>query len=226
VVTNAIFLAAGTTAANAVLELEADSGALLRRLDAAGAGQLNDVTVAADGTVFATDSAQGGIWRAAPGDAALTRWLPDVALPGANGLALAGDGAALYVGHATGIARLELATGAVTPRLANPTRETVGAIDGLYRRGGTLIGVQNATHPGRVIEVALDAAGTGITAVRTLLSHHHLSLAEPTTGALDGDRFLLLANSFVGRLQPDLTVRDAATVTDPVVLAVPLAPLR
>lgn len=110
----------------------------------------------------------------------------------------------------------------MTPRIANATRETIAAIDGLYVRGQTLIGVQNVITPGRVIEMTLDAAGGGVTAVRTLLSHHHPALAEPTTGAVDGDRFLLLANSFAGRLQPDGTVRDAASITAPVILAVPL----
>jgi sugar lactone lactonase YvrE len=220
--TNAI-VPAGAPPANAVLELDAESGRLLRRLDAAGASQLNDVTVAADGTLFASDSGGGSVWRAAPGDAALSSWI-DGALPGANGLAAAADGKALFVAHATGIARVELGTAAITARIANATRETLAAIDGLYVRGQTLIGVQNVTTSGRVIEMTLDAAGTGVTAVRTLVSHHHPALAEPTTGAVDGDRFLLLADSYVGRLQPDGVVRDAATVAEPAILSVPLAP--
>ena len=35
--------------------------------------------------------------------------------------------------------------------------ETLGAIDGLYARGDTLIAVQNVTNPGRVVELRLDA---------------------------------------------------------------------
>lgn len=225
VATNALVPREGVEPTNAVVELDADSGAVRRRLDAAGAGQLNDVAIAADGTVFASDSATGAIWRAAPGDAALQRWPADAALPGANGLAVSARGDALYVAHATGIARIVLASGAVDPpRLVNDTRETVAVIDGLYSRGDTLIGVQNFNNPGRVVEIALDAAGTRVSAVRTLLSHHHQALDEPTTGAVDGDRFLLLAATGIRRLQPDGTIEDAATVPEPVVLTLPLAP--
>ncbi len=225
VATNVLARREGVEPANAVVELDADSGTVRRRLDAAGAGQLNDVAIAADGTVFVSDSATGAIWRAASGDAALQRWPADAALPGANGLAVSARGDALYVAHATGIARIVLASGAIDPpRLANDTRETVAVIDGLYARGDTLIGVQNFNNPGRVVEIALDPAGTRITAVRTLLSHHHPALDEPTTGAVDGDRFLLLAATGIRRLKPDGTIEDPATVPEPVVLALPLAP--
>jgi sugar lactone lactonase YvrE len=224
VATNAIVPPAAAPPANAVVELDADSGRLLRRLDAAGANQLNDVAVAPDGTVFASDSGNGGIWRATPNDSKLTRWLDDGTLPGANGVAVSNDGKALFVAHTTGVARVELASATVLARIANPTRETLAAIDGLYVRGNTLIGVQNVTTPGRVIEMTLDAAGTGVTAVSTLLSHHHPALDEPTTGAVDGDRFLLLADSFVGRLGADGTIRDPGTLVEPTILAVPLTP--
>ncbi|HEX8171571.1 MAG TPA: hypothetical protein VF824_13620 [Thermoanaerobaculia bacterium] len=222
VATNALS-AGGREPRNAVLEFDAASGELLRRLDAAGARQLNDVAVAADGHLYVTDSGAGSVWHAAPGARALERLTDERALPGANGLALAANDAALYVAHATGIGRIELATRAITPRIENRTRETLSGIDGLYRRGDTLIGVQNITTPGRVIAATLDANGTAVTAARTLLSHHHPALQEPTTGAIAGDRFLLLANSFVARMRPDGTIEDAATVAEPVVLSMPIA---
>ena len=224
VVTNGLGRPEGAAVLDAVVELDADSGAVLRRLPAAGATQLNDVAVAADGTLFVSDSGAGSVWRAAPGAAALAAWL-EGSLPGANGVAVAPSGDAIFVGHATGIARIALADGAVTARLANDTGETLAAIDGLYARGGTLIGVQNVTNPGRVVELSLDPTGTRVTAVRTLVSHHHRALDEPTTGAVDGDRFLLLAATGVGRYQPDGTIADAATAPEPVVLEVALGPL-
>ena len=224
VVTNGVGRPEGAAAINAVLELDADSGAIVRRLDAAGAAQLNDVAVAADETLYVSDTGSGAVWRAAPGDTALARWLADGSLPGANGIAVAPDGKAIYVAHATGLARVELADAAVTARLANDTRETLAAIDGLYARGGTLIAVQNVTNPGRVIELALDPAGTRVTGVRTLVSHHHPALDEPTTGAVAGDRFLLLAATGIRQLQPDGTIADPQEVPEPVVLEVPLSP--
>lgn len=220
VATNAI-LGEVATPTNAVLELDADHGTLLRRLDAQGAGQLNDVAIAPDGAVYATDSWLGGLWRAEPSASALARWPQDLELYGANGIAT-GPEDVIYVAHATGIARIDRVTGEVLPRLANETHETLAAIDGLYFSSGRLVGVQNVTNPGRVIAARLDPSGTRVVAVSTLLSHHHPALAEPTTGAVDGTRFLLLASSFVGRLRPDGTLRDPSTMRPAEILEIPL----
>jgi hypothetical protein len=85
-----------------------------------------------------------------------------------------------------------------------------------------LVGIQNAVQPGRVIRITLDDAGVKATGVQTLLSHHHRELNEPTTGAVDGDRFLLLANSFVGALDDAGKLRPDIALRDPVVLEIPL----
>ncbi len=204
----------------AVVAFDIESGEVERRLPAEGAAQLNDVTVAPDGTIYATDSGSGNIRRAGPEATALEIWPPEPALPGANGLALSADGSALYVAHSTGVGRIDLATGEIQARLDNDTRETLGAIDGLYARGNRLYGIQNVTNPGRVIAIELDEPGRRVVSVETLLSHHHPALDEPTTGALAGDRLLILANSHVARLQPDGTIRDEDSVRSPVILSV------
>jgi sugar lactone lactonase YvrE len=218
--TNGIF---PTTAPplNQVLTFDLDSGALLRTVSARDAGQLNDVAIAADGTVYVTDSRAGGVYIARTDDSQLESFLPAGALGGANGIALSKDQRFLFVAHATGVARVNLSDKAVTP-VVNATRETIAAIDGLYVHRGTLVGVQNAVQPGRVIRITLDDAGVKATGVQTLLSHHHRELNEPTTGAVDGDRFLLLANSFVGALDDDGKLRPGIDLRDPVVLEIPL----
>jgi hypothetical protein len=73
-----------------------------------------------------------------------------------------------------------------------------------------------------VIRITLDDAGAKATAVQTLLSHHHRELNEPTTGALDGDRFLLLANSFVGAMDDNGKLRPGIPLRDPVILEISL----
>lgn len=180
--------------------------------------------MAADGTLFATDSRAGAIYRAGPGDVDLALWMPPDTFPGANGLALSDDGRALYVAHATGIARVDLATGEIRIRIGNATRESLAGIDGLYQRGHRLYGIQNVTNPGRAIEIQLDAGGTIVTAVETLLSHHRPEMAEPTAAAFDGNELLVLANSYFSHLKRDGTLRDPGSLTGPVILAVPLPP--
>jgi sugar lactone lactonase YvrE len=218
--TNGIF---PTTAPplNQVAAFDLDSGALLRTVQAKDAGQLNDLAVAADGTVYVTDSRAGRLYVARAADAQLESFLPAGTLNGANGLALSADQRSLFVAHATGVARVTLSDKTVTP-IVNATRETIAAIDGLYVHGGRLVGVQNAVQPGRVIRITLDEGGLTATAVETLLSHHHRELDEPTTGAIDGHRFLLLANSFVGALDDSGKLRPGVALRDPVILEVSL----
>src|SRR5690606_26949235 len=97
------------------------------------------------GRVFASDSGAGAIYEIPVRVPAAPRALvkPRV-LGGANGLAPSADGKRLYVGHATGIAVVDIATGEVK-RVANETRESIAGIDGLYQWQGQLVGVQNVT---------------------------------------------------------------------------------
>lgn len=82
--------------------------------------------------------------------------------------------------------------------------------------------VQNFGNPGRVIAIRLNAQSARVERVITLLSHHHPLLAEPTTGTIAGNRFLLLANSYVAHYQRDGTLRDAAMVEPPRILSIDL----
>jgi hypothetical protein len=123
------------------------------------------------------------------------------------------------VAHTTGLAVVELASGELKS-VAAPPRETVAAIDGLYAWQDGLVGVQNVTTPGRVIEMTLAHDGLTITHVQTLLSHHHPSLDEPTTGAVGPDGFYLLAATGVSRLQADGRIDHPETIPKPTVLRV------
>ncbi len=203
---------------NAVLAFDLDKQRLLRRVDVPEAMQLNDVTVAIGGRVYASDSANGAIFEI-PREGAARTVVPADRLRGSNGLAASPDGRRLYVAHSTGIAWVDPATGE-TKRIANATRENVAAIDGLYDFQGELIGVQNVTTPGRVIAISLSKDGETIQRVRTLLSHHHNALDEPTTGAVTERGFYLLAATGVRHLNDNGTIDDPDTVPRPTVLRV------
>jgi hypothetical protein len=203
---------------NAVLSYDIDNGSLIRRVDIPSAMGLNDVTVARGGRVFATDSGNGAVYEIPrEGDARVL--VPAGQLRGSNGIAASPDAKRIYVAHSTGIAVVDVATGAVK-RLENPTRETIAAIDGLYEWQGELIGVQNVTNPGRVILIALAKDGESVVRVRTLLSHHHNRLDEPTTGAIRDSDFLLLAATGTARFNDKGTIDDPATVPKPTVVRV------
>jgi hypothetical protein len=57
-----------------------------------------------------------------------------------------------------------------------------------------------------------------VLSARALTRDRHVTAQEPTTVAVAGDRFLVLANTFVVRIRA-----DPATVAEPVVLSMPLA---
>ncbi|HUL95887.1 MAG TPA: hypothetical protein VLT89_07735 [Usitatibacter sp.] len=206
---------------NAVVVFDVDSGAYLRRVDIAEAQGLNDVAVAAGGRAFTTDSGAGAVYELTQGTTAKQLVAPGT-LPGANGLAASPDAKKLYVAHNTGLAVVNLDSGQVK-RVNNTTRETVAAIDGLYEWHGQLVGVQNATTPGRVILMSLSSDGETITKVQTLLSHHHNALDEPTTGAPTERGFFLLAATGLAHYNDNGTIDDPGTVPKPTILRVLLA---
>lgn len=205
---------------NAVFVFDVDNARLLRKVDAPTARQLNDVTIAPGGRVFASDSASGAIFEI-PREGDARELVPPNVLRGSNGLAPSPDGKRLYVAHSTGIATVDLATGNVR-RMPVPEHETVAAIDGLYQWQGQLVGVQNVTTPGRVILMTLSGDGLAVTRVQTLLSHHHNALDEPTTGAITPRGFYLLAATGVSHYSRAGTIDNPQTVPKPTVVRIPL----
>jgi len=207
---------------NAIVAFEIDTRKMVGRFDVPEARQLNDVAIAPGGRVFTSDSASGAIYEIAVKGPGPTRELvPPDRIRGSNGLAASPDGKKLYVAHSTGIAVVDISTKEVK-RVNNETRETVAAIDGLYAWQGELIGVQNLTNPGRVIVISLGKDGESITKVRTLLSHHHNALYEPTTGAIGADAFYLLAATGVTHFDRQGRIERPDSLPTPTVLKVPL----
>lgn len=207
---------------NAVLAYDIDSRKRVQRYDVPGAQQLNDVAVAAGGRVYASDSASGALYEIAVKGPGPTRELLKAGqVRGSNGLAASADGRRLYVAHSTGLAVLDIASGAMK-RVDNRTRESVAGIDGLYAWQGELIGVQNVTNPGRVIRIQLSADGDSVTAVKTLLSHHHSALDQPTTLAVTDNGFFLLAASGIQSYGADGVIANPDTVPKPTILRIPL----
>ncbi len=221
VTTNALTVAGRKAPRNAVVAYDIDNRRRLGRFDVPQAKQLNDVTVGPGGRVFASDSTTGAVYEiAVKGPGPSREVIAPGRLRGSNGLAVSPDAKRLYIAHATGIEIYDLERYELQP-LANPTRESIAAIDGLYFRGGDLVGVQNVTNPGRVIRIALADGGRRVHEVKTLLSHHHNQLDEPTTAAVTDHGIFLLATTGFARLDANGAVRDPATAPKPVVLRIP-----
>lgn len=219
--TNAV--ANATPPYNAVLAFDLKTGARVAEYAVADARQLNDVAVAPDGILYATDSGAGTVMKFDPSrpGGAPSVLVPAGAIRGSNGLALTPDGRTLYVAHSTGVVRVDTASGKLE-KLLPPARQTISAIDGLYWRHGDLVGIQNITNPGRVIRLRLNKEGTVIEKIDTLQSHHNRAFLQPTTGAIAGDALYVLATTQLPRYNDKGEIENAAALKNPKVVKVPL----
>ena len=218
--TNGFLDEAKTARRNDVLRYDLKSAKMLERIAVPDAMQLNDLVVTHDGTLYVTDSAGGAVFRKKPDEKELKFLGTAGALRGANGIALAADGA-LYVAISTGVARVNIETGEPT-RLPQPDTVVTGGCDGLYWHDGDLLGIQNSTNPGRVIRIALEEKGTRIAGLSVLQSHHHSEFQEPTTGAIGRGALHVIANSYVANFQPDGTLKNPDELKPTGIVAVPL----
>lgn len=171
----------------------------------ADGGSCNDVTLAADGTLYASDMA-GRIFRRKPGEAALQAWAESPHLAGADGLALLDDGQ-LYVnsyrsgklfriavgrgGAAGAIAELALDRG-----LENP--------DGMRRAGPDRLLL--AEGAGRLTEVTVRGDTAQVRVVRDGLAD------SPTGVAVTGGRAYVSQANWGALRSPD-SDRGVFTVT-------------
>ena len=179
----------------------------------------NDLDVAANGDVYVSDSEGGAVFRLRNGS--MERLTAPGGLGYPNGVALSRDGRHLFVAQGVSLRRVDTTTGEVT-RVANPPTFTTLGIDGLYRRGDDLIGVQNIGTPGRVVRMRLTPAMDRILEFEVLRSGDP-AFDIPTTAALTGDRLLVLANAQIDRLRPDGTI-DTSKPLNPIrIVEIPLS---
>jgi sugar lactone lactonase YvrE len=187
-------------AVTGILCFALDDGRPVRtlRLPAGRKGFLNDLVIdAATGTLYTTNTSTGAVMRATLADAELRELLPDEGVSGANGIALDASGRVLFVAGDEGITHVDLATGKAA-RLERAAGVVDGSIDGLYFWKGSLVGIQNGVHPGRVLRFQLDGPMRRIERAEVLEAYAPW-MEGPTTGAIDGDSLLYLANTQLRR---------------------------
>ena len=103
------------TAFRGLIALDLDRLRVVERIPVKGPGSPGDVTVGPDGTLYASDSVGGGVYRARPGARAMSPLVPTSHLRSPHGLAVSADGRRLFVAdYAYGIAAVDLAGGRIT----------------------------------------------------------------------------------------------------------------
>jgi sugar lactone lactonase YvrE len=178
---------------------ELSSGRLARRilLDS-GEHTLNDLVVTRAGDIYVTDSQASEVYHLAPGTTRLDRIVDSARIFRPNGIALSPDESRLFVAAWPSIVVVDLRSGVVRP-LRHAPNVVTGGIDGLYFHQGSLIGVQNDVHPGRVVRYALSPDLASIERADVLLSYHP-RFEIPTTGAPADSGFYVIANTQMAKL--------------------------
>jgi hypothetical protein len=94
-------------------------------------------------------------------------------------------------------------------------------IDGLYRVGDDLVGVQNGVEPYRVVRLHLGPGGERIASAE-VLERARPDYAEPTLGVVVDGALYYVANSQWERFRDDGTVDSPGELQEPLVLRLPL----
>lgn len=149
---------------------------------------LSDLHRADDGTIYASDPINGGVYRLGIDRRAIETVIAPGTLRSPQGLVTSADGSRLYVSdYRYGLAIVDLASGTVS-RLASDIPVLLDGIDALLRRGNSLIAVQNGTSPMRMSQLYLSEDGARVIDHR-VLEQAHREWTEPL-GAYLGENAL------------------------------------
>lgn len=177
----------------------------------------NDVAVAPNGDVYVSDTAASRIFRLRHGAGVLETVLAsDSGINSPNGLTVDDSGRYLFIAQGMTPFRLRLSDGQMD-LLGLPTNLDMIGTDGFYFQRGALYAVQNLVTPGRILKLKLNETLDQVTAFQVLDSGHP-AFNLPTTGALVGNRFLVIANSqlyrMVSKSPPDLASIDPLLILE------------
>lgn len=209
----------------ALMAIDPKSGKVLHRFDLeiAGPAVLGDMCVTDQGTVYVTDSIGGGVYRVQGNlqTAKLEKIAAGLFSPQTP--ALARDGKRLFVADYTmGIAVIDLPAAGAMPNPAAklnylPHPENVAAVglDGMYRNGDSLIGIQNGTEPERIVRFLMNPAETEITRDEVI---HQIGHLDPTHAVEADGWFYATANVGWSKVDDSGQLKPGEKFTPPVLL--------
>ena len=160
---------AARPAASSLVAFDLDDGAFAASFPfPAGPAACNDIAIATDGTLFATETGGGRIFRLAPGGSELELFAQDEALVGVDGIAFAADGT-MYINNvrANLVQRVERgADGAYVGLATLELSQPVMGPDALRPIGGNRF-LQAEGSGGRVALVDIEGDRATVTPIRS-----------------------------------------------------------
>lgn len=186
-------------------------------------GAVGDLTIAPDGTVYASNVLSGAIHRCRPGCTVLEDFLPAGSFRSPQGLGFARGARRLYVAdYVTGLWTVDTRTAAVAPvPLGSPAM--LEGIDGLIplQSGNGLVAIQNGSSPHRITMLYPRVAhrrGMGVFARTTFAA----DAPEPTLGTVKDMDLLFVGDGQWERYGPGGIVKDGKPPRPTPILRVPV----
>ena len=188
-----------------VFGLDLDSGETFRKAAPEGSTP-SDIALAADGGLYASDPLSGAIYYA---HADLWQMWPIVE-PGTfrspQGL-VPWDGSLIVSDYGYGLAFVD-ADGKAW-RIESDVPALLDGIDGMWRRGDTIVAIQNGARPPRIVELSMSADGRRVTGLREL-ERGHPAWTEPLGGTIVGDSLVYVGTGQWAAFGPGGALRDGA----------------
>ncbi len=185
---------------------------------------LGDIALTKDGTVYATESMGGGLYRLRPGATSLETVAPPGTFGSPQMPVIRENGRALWIAdYPRGITSFDPVTGAIVT-VEKPRSLAGMGIDGLYAAPGGLLAIQNGTRPVRVLWLTLDDAGRRIESW-SVMEQDSPDLGDPNHGVVTEDGFYFLGNSGWDRVNAREELETPEGAAPPAILRLPL-PLK
>lgn len=182
-------------------------------------GNLGDFTFADTHMLVASDSGTGAVWRFDTRQHRFDVLCPHGRFRSPQGVAAGLQAGTVYLAdYPTGLWRIAL-TGGEATLIAPPDRTNLRGIDGLYRAGTGLIGVQNGTRTPHILAISLDNGDI----IRDVHPWHGAVGSEPGLGTVAQGRFWYVANSQWSAYDDDLRPKPGAALQSPRLMSVPIS---
>ena len=202
------------------------NGMLLRKVVLPKDGKphvLNDLALAENGDVYATDSAGSGIYVVRAGGDKIEEFIAPGVFRSPQGLVFESGGEQLYVADwSVGLFTVNPKTRKRQEIMPFPGVALLG-VDGLVRYRGDLVVTQNLLRPHRVVRLRLDPTGSRVAHV-SILDQADPEFLEPTLATVVDDDLYVVGKSQWKRFDEKTGAVDEAGLVPPAILKIPLRP--